>query len=246
MMEDWSRTAEQMMLSILESKARVLAVTSAIPAAGVSTIANGLASAFARSGRKSLLIDLTGTTVNGMPPVDWAPGEPLAADAIRFVSDNLSHLSVAPTPANRALFSNVEYFQKTFQRDLASYAHIILDLPAVLETDADRVSPVAAARAADAVVLVGLTGLTNRAELAEATQALRQVGANVAGLVLNDQYCPESAHDPLPRPQLPHRALICVSINSTGSQTVSPRRRHLWVLRPCWCHRSRCRWQRLK
>jgi polysaccharide biosynthesis transport protein len=190
MMEDWSRSAEQMMLSILESKARVLAVTSAIPAAGVSTVANGLANAFARSGRKSLLIDLTGTTTaGGMPPVDWAPGEPLGTDAIHRVSDNLSRLSVAPTPANRALFGNVEFFQKTFQRDLASYAHIILDLPAVLETDVDRVSPVAAARAADAVVIVGLTGLTNRAELAEATQALRQVGANVAGLVLNDQYC---------------------------------------------------------
>jgi Mrp family chromosome partitioning ATPase len=189
MMDDWSRAAEQMMLSILESKARVLAVTSAIPAAGVSTVASGLASAFARSGRKSLLIDLTGTTANGLPPVDWAPGEPIGTDAIHPVSENLSRLSVAPTPANRALFGNVEFFQKTFQRDLASYAHIILDLPAVLETDSDRVSPVAAARAADAVVIVGLTGLTNRAELAEATQALRQVGANVAGLVLNDQYC---------------------------------------------------------
>jgi Mrp family chromosome partitioning ATPase len=189
MMENWSRAAEQMMLSILESKARVLAVTSAIPAAGVSTVAGGLAGAFARSGRKTLLIELTGTPASGVLPVDWAPGEPLAADAVRPVSEHLSRLSVTPTPANRALFSNVEFFQKTFQRDLASYAHIILDLPAVLETDTDRVSPVAAARAADAVVIVGLTGLTNRAELAEATQALRQAGANVAGLVLNDQYC---------------------------------------------------------
>jgi Mrp family chromosome partitioning ATPase len=189
MMDDWSRTAEQMMLSIVESKARVLAVTSAIPAAGVSTVASGLAAAFARSGRKALLIDLTGTSDSAAPAVDWAPGEPLTADAIHLVAENLSRMSVLPTPANRALFGNVEFFQKAFQRDLASYAHIILDLPAVLDTDTNRVSPVAAARAADAVVLVGLTGLTNRAELAEATQALRQVGANIAGVVLNDQYC---------------------------------------------------------
>lgn len=188
-MDDWSRTAEQIMLSIVESKARVLAITSAIPAAGVSTVASGLASAFARSGRKALLIDLTGTLDSGTGAAAWAPGDPLDTDAFRHVGDTFSRLSIAPTTANRALFSNVELFQKTFQRDLASYTHIILDLPAVLETDAKRLSPVAAARAADAVVIVGLTGLTTRAELAEATQILRQVGANVAGVVLNDQYC---------------------------------------------------------
>ena len=189
MIDDWSRTAEQVMLSIIESKARVLAITSAIPAAGVSTVAEGLATAFAQSGRKALLIDMTGTVDSGAGADSWAPGEPLATDAVHIVSENLSRLRVVPTSANRALFGNVELFQKAFQRDLASYAHIILDLPAVLETEAARLNPAAAARAADAVILVGLTGLTNRAELAEATQALRQVGANVAGLVLNDQYC---------------------------------------------------------
>ncbi len=189
MIDDWSRTAEQVMLSIIESKARVLAITSAIPAAGVSTVAEGLATAFARSGRKALLIDMTGTVDSGGGTGSWAPGEALATDAVHIVSENLARLQVVPTSANRALFGNVELFQKAFQRDLASYAHIILDLPAVLETEAARLNPAAAARAADAVILVGLTGLTNRAELAEATQALRQVGANVAGLVLNDQYC---------------------------------------------------------
>ncbi len=189
MIDDWSRTAEQIMLSIVESKARVLAVTSAIPAAGVSTVASGLAAAFARSGRKALLIDLT-SPVDAAATVDtWVPGEPLGAEAVRAIGENLARLVVVPTPANRALFSNVELFQKAFQRDLVSYTHIVLDLPAVLETDTARLNPSAAARAADAVILVGLTGLTSRSELAEATQALRQVGANVAGLVLNDQYC---------------------------------------------------------
>ena len=215
MIDDWSRTAEQVMLSILESKARVLAITSAIPAAGVSTVAEGLATAFARSGRKALLIDMTGTVDSGAAADSWAPGEPLAQDAVHTVSENLSRLSVVPTSANRALFGNVELFQKAFQRDLASYAHIVLDLPAVLETDAARLNPAAAARAADAVILVGLTGLTNRAELTEATQALRQVGANVAGLVLNDQYCATLGEE-----------IADVSYNRLGQ--IAPRAAH-WI-----------------
>jgi polysaccharide biosynthesis transport protein len=189
MIDNWSRTAEQIMLATIERKIRVLAVTSASPAAGVSTVAAGLAAALARSGRKSLLIDLTGTVDPDPRATGWAPGEPLQADAVRANEDSLSVLAVTPTGSNRALFSNVDLLQKAFQRDLAGYAHIIIDLPAIEETDAARLSPIAAARAADAVILVALTGLTERAELTNATQQLRQVGANVAGLVLNDQYC---------------------------------------------------------
>jgi polysaccharide biosynthesis transport protein len=189
MIDNWSRTAEQIMLATIERKIRVLAVTSASPAAGVSTVAAGLAAALARSGRKSLLIDLTGTVDPDPRATGWTPGEPLQADAVRANEDSLSVLAVTPTGSNRALFSNVDLLQKAFQRDLAGYAHIIIDLPAIEETDAARLSPIAAARAADAVILVALTGLTERAELTNATQQLRQVGANVAGLVLNDQYC---------------------------------------------------------
>jgi Mrp family chromosome partitioning ATPase len=189
MIDDWSRTAEQIMLSSTESKIRVLAVTSALPAAGVSTVAAGVAAAFARSGRKTLLIDLTATIDAHSRAGTWVPGDVLSPDNIKTVSDGLFQFTAAPTPLTRALFSNVELLQKAFQRDLAAFATIIIDLPAVLETDAERLNPIAAARAADAVVLVGLTGLTTRTELAEATQQLRQVGVNVTGLILNDQYC---------------------------------------------------------
>lgn len=189
MIDNWSRTAEQIMLAAIESKVRVLAITSATPAAGVSTVSAGLAAALARSGRNTLLIDLTAPINADTHAAGWAPGEPLSADAILVTDANLATLTVAPTTANQALFSNVDLLQKAFQRDLAAYAHVIIDLPAMQETDAARLSPVAAARAADAVVLVALTGLTGRAELAEASHHLRQVGANLSGLVLNDQYC---------------------------------------------------------
>jgi polysaccharide biosynthesis transport protein len=189
MIDDWSRTAEQIMLSTSESKIRVLAITSALPAAGVSTVASGVAEAFARSGRKTLLLDLTSQIDGRGPQGAWVPGEPVPQESIKLLADGLAHLTVVATTGTRALFSNVELLQKVFQRDLAGYSTIIVDLPAVLDDDNERLNPIAAARAADAVVLVGLTGLTNRAELADATQKLRQVGANLTGMVLNDQYC---------------------------------------------------------
>ena len=119
----------------------------------------------------------------------WAPGEPVPADAIRVGDDGVPVLTVLPSAATRALFSNVDLLTKSFQRDLASFSNIILDLPPVDNSASEGLNPVAAARAADAVFLVGLTGLTYRTEMAEASQKLRQVGANVTGVILNDQFC---------------------------------------------------------
>ena len=188
-MRDWSRTAEQMMLAAVESKIRVLAVTSVHSGSGVSTAARGLAVACARSGRKTLLIDLTATVQPADLAGAWSPGAPLPPDAVRSSDDGLSVLTVVPTSTNRTLFGNVELLQKVFQRDLAGFATIIVELPAVGNEEAERLNPVAAARAADAVVLVALTGLTTRDELSDGTQRLRQVGATIAGIVLNDRYC---------------------------------------------------------
>ena len=189
MINDWSRTAEQIMLSTIESKIRVLAITSPFSGAGVSTVAHGLAAAFAKSGRKTLLVDLSEPVRGDGRIGGWAPGEPVPADAIRVGDDGVPVLTVLPSAATRALFSNVYLLTKSFQRDLASFSNIILDLPPVDNSASEGLNPVAAARAADAVFLVGLTGLTYRTEMAEASQKLRQVGANVTGVILNDQFC---------------------------------------------------------
>lgn len=189
MMADWSRTAERLMLSAIENKIRVLALTSPLPGAGVTSVAVGLAAASARAGRKTLLIDLSEALRAGDGNSGWIPGEPLAANAIFSGDDGMARIAASTSAAARARFSNVDRVKHALEQDFASYEHIILDLAAVDGKASEGLNPLAAARAADAVILVALTGLTYRTELTTATQALRQVGANVAGLVLNDQYC---------------------------------------------------------
>ncbi len=189
MIDHWSRTAEQLMLSTVESKIRVVAVTSPVGGAGTSTVAMGLAQAFAQAKRQALLIDFSAPAREDAEVTDWALGKPLPPDAIKVGSDGLARLDAAVTPSNRAVFGNIDLLVKFFQHDLAAYDSIILDLPAIDGASQTAINPVAAARAADAVFLVGLTGLTLRSEMIEAVQKLRQVGANVTGVVLNDQFC---------------------------------------------------------
>ena len=189
MMDDWSRTAEQIMLSTIENKIRVLAITSPFRGAGVTTVASGLAAVFAQSGRKTLLVDLSGAAPAGGAAPMWVPGKPVPPDSIVSGHDGLAVLAVSPGAATRPLFNNVELLQAAFQRDFFGYASIIIDLPALDNTEAGSLNPVAIARAADAVFLVAPTGFTARDDLAAATQKLRQVGAPVSGVIMNDQYC---------------------------------------------------------
>ena len=146
MIDDWSRTAEQLMLATIESKIRVLAVTSPISGAGVTTVARGLAATFARAGRTTLLIDLSGS-VRGGDQQGWCPGEAVPADAITTDENGLAVMTVVPSEASRALFGNVALLTQAFQTDLAAYASIILDLPAIDDNARGSLNPVAAARA---------------------------------------------------------------------------------------------------
>lgn len=189
MMDDWSRIAEQVMLSTVENKIRVLAITSPAPAAGVSSVALGLASTFARSGRKTLLLDLSSGAAHGPLAVAWSPETPWHSNALMVDADGLARLAVMPSPETRALFNNVELLQAAFARDFSDYATIILDLPALEAVATDGLNPIAIARAADAVFIVAPTGRTTRDDLVSASLQLRQAGTSISGVIMNDQYC---------------------------------------------------------
>ena len=102
MLEDWSRIAEQIMLSAIDSKIRTLAITGATSLSGVSTVANGLATAFAKSGRKTLLIDMTEPVHAAGPLATWSPGDTIGPDTISTTGGVLSVLHVLPTVVSRS------------------------------------------------------------------------------------------------------------------------------------------------
>ena len=187
-MQDWSRVSEQLMLSAVESRIRVLGFTSPAPGSGVTSIARSVADAFAQAGTKTLLLDLTAPVRSDNRAPKWSPGAPGSADATRLEPNGLAILTADANSTTRALFNNIELLQRTLQRDLASYSAIIVDLPAVAEEDPQRLNPIAAARACDSVLMVCLSGHVDRAELKDATEALRPAGVNLSGLVLNDYY----------------------------------------------------------
>jgi receptor protein-tyrosine kinase len=96
-------------------------------------------------------------------------------------NDLLSVLPSGPIPPNPSELLSSPRVAKLFAELRERADLVLLDTPPVLPvTDSLIVS-----RSADAVVLVTAVGTTSRRELARANELLRQVGAPLAGTVLN-------------------------------------------------------------
>ena len=172
---------------------KILVVTSPGMGDGKSTLAINLATSFARSGRKTLLIDgdlrkpdialmlNLPTTLRGIQdylfgadlqksiyPIDGMELSILASDA-RNSQDALELLSIPETP---------ERIRRL--RDVFDY--IIIDTPPVLAFSDAMVW----ARMADGVIMTSYIGHTSKVEMKEALKRLHEINANIIGTVVNN------------------------------------------------------------
>lgn len=174
------------MLAALDSKTRVIGITSPDRGAGVSSLCRMVAESFAQSGAKTLLVDLsqqTDTAINARPA--WMPGGG-ATDFIQRDPRGYEIIASPPTTATRPLFNNVETLRRAFVDELSMYRTVVVDLPAIMEDVSGQINPVAVSRACDAVILVCVAGRTRRDRIAATVSTLAMAGVQLGGTVLND------------------------------------------------------------
>jgi len=169
---------------------RCLALTSALPGEGKSTLALGLAAAFAReAGRRVLLIegDLRRPTVAevlGLPPA-LGLGEWLAGKINRVPVRRVRHAEFSLLVAGQCSFDRPEVLGSPAMDSLLqvarkSYDRVILDVPPLLPVaDATLLQDLI-----DAFVLVVRSRVTPRDAITEALKRLHR--DRVVGVVLND------------------------------------------------------------
>lgn len=179
-------------LSSLSRERNVLLVTGSEPAAGKTFVSANLAAVLAAAGQKVLLIDgdMRRGTVHWMFGRDAAPG----------LSEVLAHAADWQQVVQRELASGLDLIScgdpqphvgdMLARADLDTllgearqrYDVVLIDTPpALAAADAARL-----ARHADLVLLVARAGHSRLADLTAACKQLRQCGAAVGGVVLND------------------------------------------------------------
>ena len=175
----------------LDHKMRVLAVTSAVPNEGKTTMSLCLARIAAMSGQRVVLVDcdlrrhsLT-TEVGGRPSAGLL--QVLSGDTdwrTTIVQDQASGAHILPAPSSRFMPQDVFASQamNRLMEDLRStYDLVILDCSPVLAIAETRT----VATHADLTLFVVRSDKTPAAAVKTAMREIRNAGATVAGLVLN-------------------------------------------------------------
>ena len=166
-------------------------VTSAEPSEGKTTITANLALTYAQLGKKTLIVDgdLRRGSLHKFFDREKSPGltefltEQSRLDSViaRTSIDNLSLVGSgvnSPNPAELLSTPMMHSFQRSVEK---SYEFVIYDSsPLLLVTDS-----LVLASIIDGVILVVQSGETRTAVLEKSVEMLRQVGANIVGVVVN-------------------------------------------------------------
>jgi succinoglycan biosynthesis transport protein ExoP len=170
-----------------------LAVTSLYPGEGKSTIASNLATLFAASGTRTLLIDGSPDESTGArnPATDVSEGlfdilfGAATLDKVKISSaslplDRLSGGGRQSAPISSGLMGS-DAMKQFLEQARKEYEMIIVDLPSMkTAADARAISPFV-----DAMIVVARSGGTPVEILSEALQELHSARAMILGVVLN-------------------------------------------------------------
>lgn len=170
---------------------KIIAVTSAVPSEGKSTVSTNLAISMSLAQNRTLLVDsdMRKGTLHDSFKVPSEPGfvqilrgeEPWWETIVQTPYPNLHFLprgNIAMTSSELLLSNKCHEF---FEEIIYHYDYIVLDTPPVLATDdmANLIQKV------DGAILVARTGLSTQKGVRSAMQMLTSRNANMMGYVLN-------------------------------------------------------------
>ena len=181
-----------LMFMAAESPNKTMAVTSANPKEGKTTVATNIAIAMAQSGQRVLLVDtdLRRPRIhkafdldNRIGVTSVLLGQRTLAQVTREVGvDKLSVVTCGPLPPNPAELLHTKRFARFLEEAAVQYDRVIFDSPPLQAvTDAAIL-----ASQCGGVLLVVRAQATTRDSVTSAIRSLRDVHANLLGGVLND------------------------------------------------------------
>lgn len=172
------------MLSILREY-RIIGVTALHPRAGSERVCQVIAKLLARSGLKTLLVDLSQPAGDHADCTRWVPGKDPTGYVVRDTR-GYDLLPAGPTPEAVDSFSSARKLRDNLKVDLLPYEVILVALTAVQRRSEQTFNPLVAASACDAVIVVCKKDRTSIDALKATIEMIQASGVKIAGTLLND------------------------------------------------------------
>ena len=192
--EQYRTIRTNLKFSFLDPDFKILAVMSALPSEGKSTVSANLAVTWAEEKKRVLLVDadLRRPTVHrtfkvsnryGLSNIITSSASTVNISEMidKTAVENLDVLTSGPTPPNPAELLGSERLSQLLDFLREKYDFIILDAPPV-DTVTD--GQIVAARA-DGVALVTPQGIATKDAVMRAVKLLQRVNANILGIIMN-------------------------------------------------------------
>ena len=191
----WQRGIERIALTSTGVGKRIVGLTSASPAAGVSLVCHHLARTIAASDLKTLRVDAGGSRDRPPGEAGWRPGTTRAAEFIRPAAGGYDLLRVGSAGDGPNSSCNPGMLRDVFAAELAGYARIVVEMPSLLDPGDAGVNPLAIAGVCDQLLFVCAVGRDRASEIGEALALLAGVGVEVSGMVTNEHMPANAADD---------------------------------------------------
>lgn len=174
-----------------DSATKVIAVTSAVPGEGKSTVCANVAASMAQLGYKILIVDAdmhfpSQHQIWKLPNTEglsssFSEDVNLSSSAFHNVSDNLDVITSGILPANPLLVVDSRGMNNFLELCARNYDYVFVDTPA-LATAADAIT---LGRMADGVLIVIRPGVADASNVKLVKEYLYQSGQNILGLAVN-------------------------------------------------------------
>lgn len=181
-----AKAIEQVALTLQTSGLRKVAFASAEFDVATAEVAREVADVCARSGRKTLVIDLSGSEIGP----SWMPGCETSEPTVDADGGAFHVLSAPNTFAARSAYNNQTRLAEALNQQFASYDLIVLYLAGLSDAKDGRINGIAAAAAADGIVIVCPTNEATTAAMHDAMELVSAAGGKVVGTVLDDRNNP--------------------------------------------------------
>lgn len=176
---------------------RSIAITSANPGEGVTSIALALAQRNLLSGNSSLIIDmnLTRPSLQSVLSIQKLDDTASSLDTPQLVSNQSNEISLMgiTAPQDRSTIMKLRQpgvLETCLEACKEKYELVIIDTSPLNDSDENSIPAARIAAACNATLIVVLAGHTREISVHTAVQRLKTSGANLMGCIINDKNNP--------------------------------------------------------